>query len=849
MAAAENVNTTDPEEQTQEVYPSRSQEDLESIINEMEEVENEEIEESVREISSLADGNLREGRTGVTEHFEAPIRSLNNPTENTVELEDGTTAEVVGEEYFLGQNLPGFQDVGNIKWWTIMDENSYREETRNGGLEHLQLNNEGEIHSYRVELDGEPLNPEQVQRLERNLNIRAQGQVTTENRVVEDIIQYSSREEILENEDLTEDEYIQQVKEAQEYGLINEDGELTLKGFITGQDMEARDLRALDNASNGAETIETSTQGVLDNFSEGSFNESIELRFTGFARDLENMRLEADSSDGEITVPNSGFGRHISIDENGMRIGLENNNVPASAVLNEYFPNEVVENGEVNIPELEQRNPDLAGSLIQRAEISNNNVEYSDASGQASLNLYTPEDEPEEPHREMLESEFGLSIEELSKELENNSSIEVEEENITITYEGDEIPERLVKGIEKKKSPKWEDGEIDISHGLSAINSTAQLVLHQFEEELDEKHDYNTSSSRVYERISAYQDISTELDQKIQELEETGIIKTEVIEREPAKVSLNPEDKEDYRLIDRLSSETDLDLPSEIKELSTENLETETARIGRDMRDIEDLDEELEEYKEEITSLIAENTSRKVWENIGRGKEFDYAAEGLKRKIHEFIDSRDNGLLKGLHDLMGRTPEKERVREDIGPAYGNLKFTTPEGAELAEYLEESMAAASEDLYEKLEELEEEGLLELKYRDQTEMRIGREETEVLDYEGEFEIENYHEMDEEDKEMLKKLEEEDVLELEDSRSELDIEENHVSYDMTFDTESQSVDVSDEEIRVRGEYQQSTSYDVNDQIREIGEQLNPTNFDSDPYEDVIVENDFEYGEEITA
>ena len=75
----------------------------------MEDVENEDVENAVREISEIADDNLR---GAVTNHFQAPIRSLNNPEENTVELEDGTEAQVVGEEYFVNQNLPGFQDVG-----------------------------------------------------------------------------------------------------------------------------------------------------------------------------------------------------------------------------------------------------------------------------------------------------------------------------------------------------------------------------------------------------------------------------------------------------------------------------------------------------------------------------------------------------------------------------------------------------------------------------------------------------------------------------------------------------------------------------------------------------------------
>lgn len=848
MAAAENIDAPDVEERNQQVYPPRGEDDLEAVIDEMEEVENEEVEEAVREISTVADDTLRS--EGVGDHFQAPIRSLNNPTQNEVELENGEEAQVVGEEYFVGQNLPGFQDVGNIKWWTVMDENSYREETRSGGLEHLQMNNEGDIHSYHVELDGEPLDSEDVQRLARNLRIRRDKNTPVEgNSIPENIMEYGSRNELLENENITEEEYTEQVQEAQDYGLITEDGELTLKGFIASQNMEARDLRALDNASNGAETIDTATRGLLDNFAEGDFDESIELSSIGVLRPLENISAEVDTSGEGIEVPDASPASYLDITETDDGYNVRTGDIPVDTILNSYFHDEVVEDGEVNISELEEQHPELASRIISYAERRNGELDYIDAEGTVSLEMETFEDK-EEAHREVLESEFGLSIEEMSEELENNSSIEVnDDEEVSINYEGDKLPERLVRDLKSDMLARWDSGEINLSSSRMP-NSTAQMVLHQFKDELQEEHGYNTRAGGVYDRIDDYQNISSEIDETIERMEEKGILETEVVEREPAKVSLNPEDKEDYRLIDRLRSETEIDLPSETKELETATLETQRVwNVERDYNDVEELDEELEEYKEEITSLIAENTSRQVWKNLGRDRELDYTAEGIKRKIHEFVDSRDSEILRRTrYDLLG-TPDKEAVSEEIGPAYSHLEFTVADDAELADYMEDSMEATSENLYDKLEELEDEGLLELRYRDQNELRRGNGETEVLDYEGEFEIENYHELDKEDRQMLKELEAEDILGLEEGRTELELEEQGADYRTNIDTESQTVDTTGREDRVRGEYQESTTYEVTDQIREIGETLDPLNFESEPYEELTVDTDFDYGEELTA
>ncbi len=285
MAAVQNVNVPDSEEREQDVYSPRNEEELEQLIDRMEDIENEDVEDAVRQISEIADDNLRRE---VTEHFQAPIRSLNNPEENTVELDAGTEAQLVGEEYFVNQNLPGFQDVGNIKWWTLMDEDSYREETRNvrdrddvdRGLEHLQLDDEGDIHGYRVELDGEALDPEQAQRLARNLRIRQDNTVFEGNQVPRMMLENSSAREAAKSENIERNEFEDRYEEAREIGLVSEKGNLTLKGWLSAVDLEAPDIRSLvdkDDVISFANLEREHIPGEVEEFTEVG---NVNLTFT-----------------------------------------------------------------------------------------------------------------------------------------------------------------------------------------------------------------------------------------------------------------------------------------------------------------------------------------------------------------------------------------------------------------------------------------------------------------------------------------------------------------------------------------------------------------------------------------
>lgn len=253
---AETIQSTLEEDRNRQTvaYPVRDEADYKRLLKEMEEVDSEEVAEAVEEISEVVDGQLR---NNVANHFQAPIRSLNNPGENTVELEDGTQAQVVGEEYSsVNGNLPDFMDVGNIKWWTVYDEGTYREERRADMQgEHLQFNSEGDLHGFRVELNGEPVGSDQVQRLARNLRIRRDSQVLEENRVPEFVLNYQNPDDIVESEEISRQEFEDSYREAEKLGLITSDGDITLKGWLSAANMQAQDLREFEEIDETTENI------------------------------------------------------------------------------------------------------------------------------------------------------------------------------------------------------------------------------------------------------------------------------------------------------------------------------------------------------------------------------------------------------------------------------------------------------------------------------------------------------------------------------------------------------------------------------------------------------------------
>ncbi|MFB6115148.1 MAG: hypothetical protein ABEK04_02565, partial [Candidatus Nanohalobium sp.] len=213
--------------------------------------------------------------------------------------------------------------------------------------------------------------------------------------------------------------------------------------------------------------------------------------------------------------------------------------------------------------------------------------------------------------------------------------------------------------------------------------------------------------------INSYGEISSELKEMVDRLESEDLIDAELNEQEPAEVDLQPESDEDYREIDRVFRESGLDLPSEKKQLSRGDVEVDTVNVNTSIvKNAESLDEELEEHEEEILRLLDENDARNVFTKYGRETILDYEADGLTKKAHEAVD-RSEALQKVRRALIG-SADKEIVAEEIGPDYDSLEFTDPEHERATEYFEDLDRPGSEEFLEALEELEEEGLLELKY---------------------------------------------------------------------------------------------------------------------------------------
>ena len=303
---AEEIQVTPEEDRDRETvaYPARDEEDLEQILEEADRIDDEQVAEAVDDVREIVNDELR---GTVTNHFEAPIRSLNNPQENTVEIQElygpeGTVvsdpeavkgfnnllmdqdaptreAQVVGEEYYVNQNLPIFGDIGNIEWWTVYDPGTYQEETRlDEGGEHLIFNQDGDLHGFQMRVDGEEVEPEQMERLARNIRIRRGNNQFDGRNLPGMMMDHRSQSQIIREENIDQEEFEQLYREAENAGLVNGKN-ITLKGWLSAVDLEAGDLRSLDD---GEEVISFANldrehvPGDLDSYSEAG---QIQLEF------------------------------------------------------------------------------------------------------------------------------------------------------------------------------------------------------------------------------------------------------------------------------------------------------------------------------------------------------------------------------------------------------------------------------------------------------------------------------------------------------------------------------------------------------------------------------------------
>lgn len=898
---SQQVESTPEEERGRETvaYPARNREELEQIIEQAHTVDNEETAEAVESINGVVDDELR---GVVRNHFEAPIRSLTNPQENTVELEDGTNAQVVGEEYFVNQNLPGFQDVGNIKWWTIYDEGTYREETRNDRSgEHLQFNSDGDLHGFHVELDGETLNPEQTRRLARNLRIRRDNQVVTENRVPEIMLEYDSLEEAtssfvpssdtdeqllddidLDNpnddmlemlqetgsveQEITREDFESEYEEAQELGLVTEGGNLTLKGWLSATDMEARDVRAIEDVARGNNTVEFESNGDLGF---GLKPLSIRGRASVEASNqyISSRRLRNPAEEGEIELEENEYSDNLSaflseyswIGFNPESDPTEPQNVEEEITLARYlkeFENAEIdkvdeESFRVNREDIRNRIfsqlNDVAtgwdeGVTITDAEVSyNTELEIMDYSGEEVEDISA---EDSEIPTEIL-NEIQTQVED-SLNFKSGSMLFATSNLGTVG--GDERFDRWDKVF------RHDDGlSTEFEKEKRCPDSVTSLLLKsRHGEEITELQEgYDASGRGTY--IPFFDEASDSVMETVEELEELGWVETEVVEENPAEIDITAGELGYRETVEKLEDIEALSF-NKTERVAGRNhnkhrvpLDSVKAEFEVKSGKEDEVEKRLKEYEEELEDHIYMPTRREVKDSI---------VPQFKKYVHEELDSKSIGRILGKVVSEPGYSDRETVN-DYEELSGLINY-----AELKED-EEGNATGfdkclSEELLNELGEMYKEGLIEaeLEYDTETDSEY---ESDRIEIPGEATIRNYRELDEETKDELRELDQRGLISLDESDYHLELQtsgrvnddwvtyepQERISLSITGEAEATELEVEDEPVELEGEYSTTddTIYKPNNGLRKVAENLDPLNSEKECYDNVEIETDFEY------
>ena len=249
----------------QVAYTPRSGEDLEELVENMHRVPSSREEDSVKglmaDTSDDSEDLDRLLRTTVGVHARAPIRSMNNPMANVVSTEDGRELQVTGEEYFVNQNseqLGDFMDISNVKVWKLEENGVSGEERRNDREgEHITLDADSRfgVEGFYVEVDGESLDAREVESFKRSISRRNNATVAPPNEVPGMVLTSDSVEDAVMGRDISRSEFEDQYEDALEYGLVTEDADLTLKGWLSAVNMHAPDLRVFEDLDSGSDHV------------------------------------------------------------------------------------------------------------------------------------------------------------------------------------------------------------------------------------------------------------------------------------------------------------------------------------------------------------------------------------------------------------------------------------------------------------------------------------------------------------------------------------------------------------------------------------------------------------------
>lgn len=251
MAEFDSVTLNEDERDRDPIaHPVRDDEDLENAVEQMRPVGDEDFESEVLALRNNLDEFVR---TRVGNH-NTHIGLMNNPTVNEVEV-DGENYQVVGERFFEMSQFPEFGDVGEIRWSALAPQDSWGMETPADRGEHA-VGRGRDIEAYRVTVDGEPLGPGEVEALSQDVRISHETEQDFTLEAPRMIAEYGSMGEALENENITEEEFEQELNSAKHRGMVTDDLDLTLKGWMSFMETNARGLSALEQVDESQESID-----------------------------------------------------------------------------------------------------------------------------------------------------------------------------------------------------------------------------------------------------------------------------------------------------------------------------------------------------------------------------------------------------------------------------------------------------------------------------------------------------------------------------------------------------------------------------------------------------------------
>jgi hypothetical protein len=883
-------------------FMARDEDDIEELLDNMvivgedrdEDIQWDRVVDDLGDINSSQENNVRgvdqilrqDSRHG--SHNQNPIRMWVNPDANEIEatvyrpgqdtlLSDvdaveafnqifnnesapTQTLQVAAEEHFLSQNseaLGSFEDISNIKWAIVEDEGAHGEEAPRQRGEHLttDTNTQYDVHGFYIEEDGEPLEPEEVNSLKNKIMRRDRFTVPNSepSEVPEIMLEYDSVEEAVSDRGISRQKFNDEFSRAQKTGLVSEEGNLTLKGWLSAVDMQARDVRALEEAADGREIIEPETNEIFGTLTEGTTSESLTVEFGGwvgaYMNESSRCELEVDTETGEEPwIESSPLTQFVGYEDSFPHVEngpfAESQSFSLNQFVEDYFSKDVIQDGKIIIQRLREYSDEFAEGLMRQADRDSHEGEYSGIRVECpSLDLVG---EAAEAHESALESIYGITLNELNEELNEKSTVDIDGDKLSISYEGEMLPDRIVREIEGEREFDWNLAEINLDEAISV--QTSSILLDEFREELREEHNFSARSNEIDE----YQDLRPEIKRRLNELEDYGVIETDEQRRGMWEASLEPETQEHYRLIEQLHRETDIFLPTTKQLHEPEDIEAK--KISVDPLESAEIDGSLDdEIEEEILDLLEENDASQIWTNQGRETKFDYVGQGASKGLHEIADK--NSILALLRDALVGEPERRNLRQEVGPHYNGLEFLSPEHEEITKHMDSLPGAGSEELLDSLEQLEQEGLVQLNYSTMSisppdyKSDENRPETEVFEnYEGDVSIE-YDRLDEEAKQLLEELEERGVADLKpvesilmDGEARLRVEEKDAGYKLKLNGRAEKV-TSNEEVTVTTDYERGTEYEVDDQLRRVAESIDPLNFQKDSYEDVEVETNFRY------